>query len=206
MTVFYIMRHGETLWNAQGRMQGQLNSELSPQGNLQRNRICDFLSRTNPDQIISSDLQRCLQTVSPLANQLGLEIQPESRLRERHLGALQGLTRAEAGRQQRGDGCDFDFADPDYLPPGGETLRQVFARSTTVLEELAARFAQQKVIVVTHGGVIKCLFHRAIGLPIEMPRRFSIENADIHCLEIEEDRWHLRWWGVEAEPASLLMK
>ena len=200
MVRFYLVRHGETEWNAAGRMQGHLDSPLTAVGRQQAARLPEHLAGRGITRIISSDLGRCLATVAPAAAALGLDVETEVRLRERNLGEMQGSTREEWGRKPRG-GIDFDFSDPDFVPPGGESLRSVFARSVSAMEELA-RTGEGPFLIVTHGGVLKCLFHRAIGLPMEMPRRFSVANGALHCVTIEPESnlWELEFWGCTGVP------
>lgn len=195
-TEMILVRHGETEWNVEGRMQGHLNSPLTERGRQQAFALADHFAPGEITRIVSSDLGRCLETVTPLAGRIDLEIETDSGLRERNLGMLQGLTRKEAGRRPRGEAADFDFSDPDFLPEGGETLREVFSRTTGAVQAIALRHPGERVLVVTHGGVLKCLFHRAVGLPIEMPRRFSIHNAALNRIHIQGDLWTLDSWGL----------
>ena len=119
----------------------------------------------------------------------------DERLRERHLGSLQGLTKEEFRRQYPDEWARFDSGDPDYCFPGGESARQRYERTVTCVEELAQRHRGHTVLVMAHGGVLNGLFCKAIGIPLSEPRRFSLFNAAITRFSITGDAWRLDSWG-----------
>ena len=112
-TNLFAVRHGETQWNVIGKQQGHLNSPLTDTGIKQAQGLAEGLSEKNIDVIYSSDLGRALQTTEIIATTLRLEIHQDPRLRERHLGSMQGLTPKEFAHQFSQDAAQFDSGDPD---------------------------------------------------------------------------------------------
>lgn len=190
-----VIRHGETVWNALGRQQGQLDTELNARGIAQAERLGRALAVRKVHALVSSDLGRARQTAGIIARALGLEPVLDARLREQHLGILQGLTIAafrqdhpEAYRSFRGD-------DLDWALPGGESKRQLDARVIACLDDLAARPAGETLAVVTHGGVLDRVFRHVCGVGPEVPRAFSLLNASLGEFSVSGGRWKLEHWG-----------
>jgi len=194
-TTLFAVRHGETEWNTIGRQQGHLNSPLSESGIRQAYAVAEGLSSKEIKVIYSSNLGRALQTATIIANRLGLNINLDSRLRERNLGILQGLTIDEFREQYPEENMKFRSNDPDYQLPGGESINQRHHRCISCCSELAKRNYGRKILIVAHGGVISSLLYHALRIPLEEPRRFSLFNAAINSFSISEDTWKLDTWG-----------
>ena len=144
-----LVRHGQSTWNADGRWQGQADPPLSPRGEQQASEAATRLH--DVDAVWSSDLRRARRTAELVAAPMGLDVRVDARLRERHAGPWQGLTRAE-----------IDERWPDHLstgqrPDGYEPDDEVVTRATEVLDELAAAHPGEQVVVVTHGGIVRVL-------------------------------------------------
>jgi len=194
-TGFIVVRHGETAWNAQARIQGHLDSPLNEEGLAQALLVGERLGHEAFDHLYCSDLGRVLQTVQPIADRSGRQPRITERLRERNLGVFQGRTSAECRRDWPEDYVRFHQRDPDYAMPGGESIRQVYQRVSGFFDETAAAHRGQCVLVVTHGGVLDALYRHATGMPLDRVRDFSIYNASLNWLRWADGRWAIDTWG-----------
>jgi probable phosphoglycerate mutase len=159
-----LWRHGETEYNADRRMQGQLDSVLTPLGLEQARRAAPVIAGFEPQVLLTSDLRRASDTAAVLAEYTGLVPNVEKRLRETHLGQWQGLTHSEVDTRWPGARPTWRI-DAGYAPPGGETRVEVAARALSVVADLDAGDAETAVLCV-HGGLIASLSARLLGLPI----------------------------------------
>jgi len=194
-TLIYVVRHGETEWNLIGKQQGRMDSPLTNRGTQQAIALAKGLVNRGIEFIYSSDLGRALKTAKLISASLELPIQIDKRLRERHLGSLQGLTKKEFRYQHIEEWEKFNSGDPDYCFPGGESARQRFKRTVTCVEELAKLHTGQTILIVAHGGVLNSLFYKSISIPLSDPRKFSLFNAAINSFSISGDSWCLDTWG-----------
>ncbi|HYL17834.1 MAG TPA: histidine phosphatase family protein [Burkholderiales bacterium] len=194
-TEFIVVRHGETAWNAEGRIQGHLDSPLNEEGLAQALLLGDRLARESFSQLYSSDLGRALQTVQPIADRSGLRVTRDVQLRERHLGIFQGLTGIECEHRSPESYARFKARDPEHVIPEGESIRQVFERVSRVFTGLLLRHAGERVVVVTHGGILDALYRFVNQVPLGKPRDFSIFNASINIVRCDEGRWTMVRWG-----------
>jgi probable phosphoglycerate mutase len=190
-----VVRHGETTWNVEGRIQGQGDSPLSKVGMAQAEAVADALKRDRLDAIIASDLGRVRQTVEPLARATGIKAQFDAGLRERNYGVFEGRTVAELDVEMPGEYERFRVRELHAAPPRGESLAQFHARVAITMDRIAAEFAGRKVAVITHGGVCGELFRHAMRLPLEAPRRYSLFNAAINRLRCTDGDWQVDVWG-----------
>ena len=191
----YAIRHGETEWNSLGRQQGHLDSPLTPNGVRQANLLAGGLLPKRIEILYSSDLGRALQTAEIIAKTLSLNVCTDSRLRERHLGILQGLTMQQFEELYPAEYELFSSNDPDYILPGGESARQCFERCVAYAEGLATENNGKNILIVGHGGVLKSFFHKTIGTSLRMPRRFSLFNGSINSFRVSNGHWMLDTWG-----------
>ena len=194
-TVIIAVRHGETEWNLIGKQQGHLDSPLTERGIRQANALAVGLAGLGIDKIFSSDLGRAVNTAEIIAAKLNLPVQLDRRLRERHLGSLQGFFLSEWRRQYPDEWSAFESRDPDYCLPGGESARQRYERTVGCIEELAQKNSGHTILIVAHGGVLNGLFYKTIGIPLSTPRRFSLFNAAINSFTFDGDSWRLDTWG-----------
>jgi probable phosphoglycerate mutase len=195
MTELILIRHGETAWNAEHRIQGHLDSPLNDEGLAQALMIGERLGREPFDHFYSSDLGRALQTAQPIADRSGRRPALDPRLRERNLGVFQGLTSPECELRYPEDYARFHRRDPDHVMAQGESIRQVYARVSAVLETLAQRHAGQRVLVVTHGGILDAAYRFVNGVPLDRLRDFPIYNASLNRLEHDGAAWRVTDWG-----------
>ncbi len=197
-TTVYAVRHGETEWNLAGRPQGHLNSSLTEAGEMQARLVGKSLRDRGIRFIYSSDLGRAVQTAEIIGEALNLEVQLDSRLRERNLGPIQGLARADIHARYPEHSALVDSQDPDRALPEAETPREHYDRCVKGATELAARHPGDCILIVAHGGVLRSFFYHTIGIELHEPRRFSIFNAAINCFSISGDSWRLDTWGDTA--------
>jgi probable phosphoglycerate mutase len=194
-TQLILIRHGETAWNLEHRMQGHLDSPLTDNGIAQAKALAQRLRNQSFSALYSSDLGRAYQTAQCIAETTGLTIQIKPELRERNLGNFQGLTRQEVGQLYPQEYSSFQAVDPDYVIPNGESLKQFRQRCTTSLEQLAVQHAGEKILIVTHGGVLVNFFKYILGLPYQTPRCFDISNTGINIFSYRDNQWVLTTWG-----------
>lgn len=176
------IRHGETAWNVDGRIQGQLDVELNDTGRQQVQRLALALAHEGIDAICSSDLLRALETAQAIAHGCERPITTDPGLRERGFGVFEGLSYDEINRRWPDQAERWRKRDPDFGAEGGETLRQFYDRSVGTVARLAALHPGQTIVVVSHGGVMDCLYRAATRLALDAPRTWQLGNASINRL------------------------
>jgi probable phosphoglycerate mutase len=198
-TNLVVIRHGETVWNRQRRIQGHGDSPLTAAGRAQARAVGRRVAETPFDALVASDLGRAVETAEHIASRTGHRIVTDPRLRERHYGHLEGLTEEEV-RERHGGMFEALMADdPDWSPPGGESHRQHFQRVVAMVEEWIRHHPSTTTVFVAHGGVLDILFRFVARLPLERPRCFVIPNAGLsifaHGTFYGTQRWVIRTWG-----------
>jgi broad specificity phosphatase PhoE len=178
--IFYLIRHGESLYNAEGRIQGQSDVELSPLGLRQSEAIADALAGESIDAVFASPLRRAMQTAHPIAARLGLEIECDDRLKEINAGIFQGLLWTEIEAKFPGEAGPWRRQEADFAIPGGESRRDLMVRGLAVFESMRER-AFQRVAVVAHGGILAGALKALLRIPAEV-NPFSLYNASISKL------------------------
>ena len=173
---FYLIRHAETQWNADGRWQGHGDPPLSSRGRAQAAELATALTAQPIDLLVSSDLQRALATAEAIAKTLLRTPELEPRLRELDIGSWTGLTRAQIQARDPELLAHFETEDPDVRPGGGETRREFRLRVSEVVESLA-QGPCERIALVVHFGVIRAL------LPGLEP-----EHAEVHSATLGQIR------------------
>ena len=199
-----FVRHGETDWNVELRMQGQIDIPLNARGEAQAVAIGRHVERGRADALYSSDLLRARQTAQPVAQALGLSPVFLPELRERHFGCCEGLTFSEIEARYPIDARAIVSRDPDHVSPGGESRRQHMARVLACVARLVGRHRGQAIVIVTHGGVLDVVYRRVHGLPPEASRDYPIPNAGINWVTIDDGAWALDSWGETAHLEQLI--
>jgi probable phosphoglycerate mutase len=190
-----IVRHGETAWNAEHRVQGQLDVPLNAVGLGQAQAVAKALDREAFDAIYSSDLQRARQTAEPTAQALGREVVAQKELRERHYGVFERLTYAEVKVKFPEDYARFEAHDPEFAFRTGESLKDFYARSIAVIARIADENKHRNILVFTHGGVLDMLYRHVNGLALGARRAFGIPNAGLNRLELRSGAWQILAWA-----------
>jgi len=199
-----MVRHGETAWNAEGRIQGQLDIPLNEAGLAQARALAAVLAAERFDAIYSSDLARVRQTAAPAARRLGLAVRLDAALRERHYGMFERLTYVEARERHPAEYARFRDKDPEFDFVSGETLTGFAGRSLACVAALAERHAGGNVLVFTHGGVLEMVYREATGRGLSTPRDFEIPNAAINRLEVSGPNWRVWSWADTSHLESAL--
>jgi probable phosphoglycerate mutase len=180
VTRLIAVRHGETAWNVESRLQGQLDVPLNDRGHEQARRTAHWLAEDQPDVVVSSDLARAKATAQAIAsfNRCPLLLDPG--LRERSFGSFQGMTHLEVAERWPAESLRWKSRDSDFSPGDGESLRVFFARCIDATLRIAEAHAGKTVILVAHGGVMDCLYRAASRIPLDAPRIWSLDNAAIN--------------------------
>ena len=199
-----VVRHGETAWNAEHRVQGQLDVPLNETGRAQALAAAKVLSQERFAAVYSSDLQRAQQTAEPTASHFSMEVVLQTELRERHYGIFERLTYAEVKLRYPEDYARFEARDPDYAFRTGESLRDFSARSVSAISRIANRHQGRSILVFTHGGVLDKLYRFVTGLPLSAPRDFGIPNAGLNRIEVTAAGWRIRAWAETAHLENAL--
>jgi 2,3-bisphosphoglycerate-dependent phosphoglycerate mutase len=181
-TRIFLMRHGQTAWNAEMRVQGQLDIPLDEIGLWQADQLGRALRDEGIQVLYCSDLQRARQTMAPLAAATALPVQTDMALRERGFGSFEGSTYAEIETRWPEEARRWRLREPDFQPGGGESLLTFYARSVQALLKLAARHPGQTLAVVAHGGVLDCVHRAAARITLDAPRTWQLANATINRL------------------------
>ncbi len=189
-----MIRHGETAWNAEGRVQGQTDTPLSPVGEAQARAVGAALAGERFAALYASDLARVRQTAAPAASALGLEVRLDAGLRERHYGKFETLTYAEARERHPEDYRRFRDKEPEYDFGNGESLLAFNSRAIACVGAIALRHAGEVVLVFTHGGVLEMVHRHARGKGLTSPRDFEIPNAAINWIEAGAAGWKVLAW------------
>jgi broad specificity phosphatase PhoE len=175
--ILYLVRHGESIYNAEGRIQGQSDIPLSPLGHRQSEAVASGFRGAQIDAIYSSPLLRALDTARPLAAQLGLEPRTDKRLMEINAGVFQGLTWSDIHQRFPQAGEAWKSQDPDFRIPEGETRRELMQRAEAVLQSI--READHRTaVVVAHGGVLTAGLKALLRVPAER-NPFMLYNGSI---------------------------
>lgn len=201
-TQIILIRHGETAWNAVRRLQGHIDISLNDAGLRQADALAAALADTHLDAIIASDLQRAVQTAQALARGRTKMVRQDPALRERCYGRFEGLLYADIASIYPAEFAAWQGRDIDaVMPPGereAESFRQFHARSIAALLRWAAAYPGATIAVVAHGGVLECAYRAALGLALDTPRDFSVKNASINRLRVDDGVLRLQAWGEVA--------
>ncbi len=201
-TKLILIRHGETAWNAERRLQGHLDIALNAEGERQAAALAGALAGEAIDAIVSSDLQRARQTAQAVAQATGLALATDAGLRERCYGAFEGLLYAEIEQRFPAEFAAWQARDIDaVMPPSArtaESFRQFYQRCLDTIGALAARHPGQTLALVAHGGVLECAYRAACALPLSTPRSFAVKNASVNRFVYADGKLALSSWGEVA--------
>jgi len=191
-TTLLLIRHGETAWNAEHRIQGRLDVPLSTTGMWQTGRLAQRLAEEAIDAVISSDLARAWMTGAPLADARGLTMVPDPRLRERAFGIFEGKTLDEIAAGHPEEFAAWRARDVHWRIPEGESGAEFIGRVLEALREIATSYLGRTVAVVTHGGVLDVVYRNARALAWDAPRDHLMLNASINRLQAQSEPLRLR--------------
>ena len=193
-TEIILIRHGETEWNSQQRMQGHSNSDLSSVGQAQIQALGQWMKNVPFDHIYSSDSLRAKQTAEAITQFSGHKLKIDLRLREKNLGVFEGLTSEEARERHPEVFRLFKTAGSKYVIDEGESTQQLQDRALEIVDEIRIKHPEEHVLLVTHGGFIRVVMKHSLGLSLETPTRFLIRNTGVFRL-VWEDKWIVSQMG-----------
>ncbi len=195
VTRVLAVRHGETAWNVDTRLQGQIDISLNATGQQQARRLAEALAGEAIDAIVASDLVRARDTAQAVADVVGLPLALDPGLRERHFGIFQGHTYAEVEHRWPEQSARWRRRDPAFGAEGGETLQGFYDRCVAAATRLAAAHAGRTLLLVTHGGVLDCLYRAASRIALDAPRTWELANTGINRLLYSPQGFTLVGWG-----------
>ena len=181
-TRIIAIRHGETTWNVDTRIQGRLDIPLNATGRTQAARMAQALKGEPISAVYASDLTRAWETAAYLGQTHGLPVTPEAGLRERGFGDFEGKTFAEIEALLPEQSLRWRKRDPEFAPAGGESLLALKSRVEEATARLAARHPGELIALVGHGGVMDVLYRAATRLHLQAPRTWTLGNAAINRL------------------------
>ena len=193
-TGIILIRHGETEWNSQKRMQGHSNSDLSSVGQAQIQALGQWMKNVPFDHIYSSDSLRAKHTAEAITQFSGHKLKIDLRLREKNLGVFEGLTSEEARERHPEVFRLFKTAGSKYVIDEGESTQQLQDRALEIVNEIRIKHPEERVLLVTHGGFIRVVMKHSLGLSLETPTRFLIRNTGVFRL-VWEDKWLVSQMG-----------
>jgi|JFJP01.1.fsa_nt_gi probable phosphoglycerate mutase len=195
-TEILLVRHGQTTWNVQGKFQGQSDSPLTEVGIQQAQAIAHRLRHETISHIYSSDLLRAYRTAQFIAAARGEQpITTDIRLRERHHGIFQGLSKAEIEVTYPDLYPNYDLDDPHFIIPEGESRTQVSQRGLAMINDLAQRHLGERILVITHGGLLSAILRHVLGLPLVGKRRFTLSNVSLNVISWRHEHWVVETLG-----------
>ncbi|HEY8863366.1 MAG TPA: histidine phosphatase family protein [Candidatus Dormibacteraeota bacterium] len=184
-----LVRHGESTWNVEHRIQGQLDPPLSEQGRRQAERVGRRLAGRRLVGFYSSDLKRAFETAQAIEAATGLEAEPTPGLREIYLGEWEGLHSEEVAQRYPDVWAKWSYEGGDWdIVPGGEGASAFAIRVAAALDAIFEHHEHGDVLVVTHGGVIQMMLNRVVGRTSHGLFLFKIQNASITVIEKRRGR------------------
>ncbi|MDI1244594.1 MAG: histidine phosphatase family protein [Rhodoferax sp.] len=194
-TRIIAIRHGETAWNVDTRLQGHLDIGLNPKGLWQAEQAARALADESIDAIYASDLLRAWHTARAIAQTTGASLLASQNLRERCFGRFEGKTYGELEAQWPEEALRWRQREPAWAPPGGESLLALRARIAAAVDAMAAQHVGGQIVLVAHGGVLDVLYRLATGQELQAPRTWQLGNAAINRLLWTADGLTLVGWG-----------
>lgn len=194
-TTLILVRHGETEWNRQALIQGHTDSTLTAAGIEQVRAGALRLRDEKLNRVVASDLGRTRHTADILNEPLGLPIAFDSGLRERCFGIGEGRSYAELDAEYPQLFSRVQELDPHYAIPGAESRAQFHLRTTQALEAIAQRHHGERVLVVTHGGVLGAIYRWLNKLPVASPHLIDIPNVGYNRIRVSSAGWQIEVWG-----------
>ena len=194
-TRIIAVRHGETAWNVDTRLQGHLDIALNTTGIWQAGRVAQALADESVDAVYASDLLRAWQTANAIAHATSSPLAAHRGLRERSFGEFEGKTYAEIETTWPEAAQLWRKREPHWAPPGGESLSTMRERILTTATALAQQHIGGQIVQVAHGGVMDILYRLATGQELQAPRSWNLGNAAINRLLWTPEGFTLVGWA-----------
>jgi probable phosphoglycerate mutase len=204
-TQFCLVRHGETDWNVQSRLQGHTDIDLNKQGALQAEQMAKALKKINLqfDALYTSDLMRAAKTAKAIEELFGVKSISDEALRERHLGALQGLTSNDAPNLEPELWSIHLSRDLEHDMRGGESIKQFAQRIHGVLEKIRQKHLGKTILLVSHGGALDMMYRLASNQALEADRVVTVPNASLNWISHNGSSWKVDRWADTSHLDSL---
>jgi probable phosphoglycerate mutase len=203
MTELVLIRHGETDMNRELRFQGHVDVALNAIGLEQARRLAARMAGEQADAVYVSDLLRARQTAEPIAGELALQPVPESGLREQSFGRVDGMRVDDIQRDHPEAWAGWLRFEEDFAMPEGESTRAFHARVMDAVQRVVAAHPAQRVVVVTHGGVLDMIHRTARSLGLNGPRQSDIPNAGFNRIRVRGDGIDILDWADTRHLADL---
>ncbi|WP_372656824.1 histidine phosphatase family protein [Hydrogenophaga sp.] len=181
-TRILAVRHGETAWNRESRIQGHTDIELNAHGRWQATQLAQALRDESIAAAYASDLSRARETAQIVAPFHGLQVKTLHGLRERHFGEFEGQTWTDLELRWPVETLAWRKREPDFAPGGGESLRQLQTRVVATVCDIAAQHPGEQILLAVHGGVLDILYRAATHLDLQAPRSWELPNTAINRL------------------------
>ena len=196
-TRFCLVRHGETDWNAEGRLQGHTDIDLNQQGEAQAAQMAMAIKAINLkfDVLYTSDLKRAAKTAGAIEKLFNTKAIVNSSLRERHLGVLQGIRTDEAPQREPELWKSHISRDIHQDLRGGESIEKFAQRIRTALEAIRQAHASKTILLVSHGGVLDMMYRLASNQPLEAKKAVSVPNASLNWISNDGNDWKVDRWA-----------
>jgi probable phosphoglycerate mutase len=199
MTKILLIRHGETAWNAVRRLQGHIDIALNDEGVRQAQALARALADEPLAAIVSSDLQRAVETARAVSAYHAHAVQQDPQLRERAYGVFEGMLYADIERAYPVEFAAWHARDVDAVMPHGdrmaESFRQFYRRCIDSIAAWGGRYPGKTIAIVAHGGVLECAYRAAQGMSLDSPRDFQVRNASVNRFTLANGKLSLDSWG-----------
>lgn len=198
ITKLCLIRHGETSWNAERRLQGHTDIPLNATGMLQARQMAQALKdiKLTFDVLYTSDLKRASDTANAVVELFGVDALVDSELRERHFGTLQGLSISEAPLKHPDIWQAHIARDLEHDLEGGESIQQFALRVQNALDKIQARHAGKTILIVSHGGTLDMMYRIASKQALSAERIASVPNASLNWLTHSQGSgWTVGQWA-----------
>jgi broad specificity phosphatase PhoE len=212
LITLYAVRHGETDYNREDRVQGSHDSKLTDFGRAQAQALAERFRGMDIDALFTSPLKRAYETAETIAAALnGIEVQVHKDLHELRCGVFEGVLFEEIKRTRWEEFLTW-LREPDVQAPGGESMNQLYSRVSSALKEILAGVEDgSKIIIVSHAGVVRMTLAALVGVPVGISTSFSLTNASVSVFNHRRGRWTCHAWndtshlgGLEGEVKSVL--
>ena len=197
ITRFCLVRHGETDWNVARRLQGHTDIPLNQHGITQARQMAKALKAIHLqfDVLYTSDLRRAADTAAAVEEQFGINAIVDEALRERHLGALQGLTADEAPQLKPDLWSSHLSRNLEQTLEGGESITQFAQRIHGALENIRLKHTGKTVLLVSHGGALEMMYRLASKQPLESEKIVTVPNASLNWISHSGYSWQVDKWA-----------
>ena len=197
MLQVYLVRHGETQWNAERRIQGQSDSALTEKGERQAEQVAERVKTLGITHVIASDLGRTRRTAEIIARACGVDVTLDERLRELNMGVLERRNLDTLNEEEEGWRRQLVNGTADGRIPEGESMLEMSERMHAALNACLGLPSGSRPLLVSHGMALGCLVSTILGLPAWAERRLRLRNCSISRVDHQQSPWLAPGWVVE---------